>query len=229
MAICLLSCAGYPRIQSWRTHLKCWWHPGCVAYLRHEVWAPEMDHLNPTCRAVEEQDKPLWSLASPSSSHSPARADPASLGKCTNSQEPSWCEGGERVRLQERKEENEEEEELIFLDISHRLTFVTLFYGGMIFLISSLTIPCEMYTKRMPKTLMDGGMDMDGCKDTSKTTTSPLLSCFSTSPTQIFMSHHLSLPSILTTDEKVFRTRGLYLVFQSNNLNVRVHTIGKEP
>lgn len=114
------------------------------------------------------------------------------------------------MSLQEHEEQNEEEE-LIFLDTFHRLTFV--FYGEMIFLISSLQIPCEVHTERMPKALMDGGMEMDGGKDPRRNTTSPLFSCFSNFPTQICMSHHLSLPSILTTDEKVFRTQGLYLVF----------------
>lgn len=68
------------------------------------------------------------------------------------------------MRLQEHKEENEEEdddeEELIFLDIFHTLTFVIVFCGEMIILISSLQIPCEMYTKRMPKT--DGWRDGHG-------------------------------------------------------------------
>lgn len=197
MAICVLSCAGYPRIQSQRTHPKCWWHPRCVGYPRRELWASEMNHLNPTCRAVEKQGKPLWSLASSSSSHIPARADPAFIGKCTKGQEPSWCEGGERVRLQEHEEENEgeeeEEEELIFLDAFHRLTFV--FYGDMIFLVSSLQIPCEVYTERMPKTLMDGGMDTDGCKDTSRNTTSPLL------PSLLlqFSYTNMHVPSLITS------------------------------
>lgn len=76
------------------------------------------------------------------------------------------------MSLQEHEEQNEEEE-LIFLDAFHRLTFV--FYGEMIFLISSLQIPCEVHTERMPKALMDGGMEMDGGKDPRRNTTSLLL------------------------------------------------------
>lgn len=68
------------------------------------------------------------------------------------------------MRLQEHEEENEEEdddeEELIFLDIFHTLTFVIVFYGEMIILISSLQIPSEMHTERMPKT--DGWRDGHG-------------------------------------------------------------------
>lgn len=81
MAICLLSCAGYPRTRSRRTHPKCWWHPRCVGYLRSELWASEMNHLNTTCKTAEKEGKPLWSLASSSSSHIPAWADPAPIGK----------------------------------------------------------------------------------------------------------------------------------------------------
>lgn len=80
------------------------------------------------------------------------------------------------MSLQEHEEQNEEEE-LVFLDAFHRLTFV--FYGEMIFLISSLQIPCEVHTERMPKALTDGGMEMDGGKDPCRNTTSPLFSCFS--------------------------------------------------
>jgi len=45
----------------------------------------------------------------------------------TNSQAPSWYEGEERVSLKKHEEENEEE--LIFLDIFHMLPFVVIFYG----------------------------------------------------------------------------------------------------
>lgn len=97
------------------------------------------------------------------------------------------------MRLQEHEEENEEEEEeLIFHDIFHRLTFVIVFYGEMIFLISSLQIPCEMYTKRTPRILMDGGMDMDGCKDMSRNTTSPLLLLH-------FSYTNMPVPSLITS------------------------------
>lgn len=44
------------------------------------------------------------------------------------------------------------------------------------------------------------------------------------------MPLHLLLPSLLTADlEVLFRTEGLYLVFQSNNFNVWVDTIDEEP
>lgn len=44
------------------------------------------------------------------------------------------------------------------------------------------------------------------------------------------MPLHLLLPSLLTADvEVLFRTQGLYLVFQSNNFNVWVDTIDEEP
>lgn len=148
----------------------------------------------------------------PTSQH--VRALPL-LENCTNSQESSRCEGGERVSLQEHEEENEAE--LIFLDVFHRVTFVCVFSGDIISFISFLQIPCEMYAERMPNTPMDGGREgrRDGWTQVdAQHILSSLFSCFSNFSIQRCMPHHLSLPSILTADEKVlFRTQGLYLVF----------------
>lgn len=121
---------------------------------------------------------------------------------------------------QEHEEENEEE--LIFLDIFHRLTFVFSFCGEMILFISFLQIPCEMHAERIPRLRwMDTGMDgwKDGWTDgqtqlDTQHILSSLFSHFSNFSIQICMPCHLSLPSVLTADEKVlFRTQGLSLVF----------------
>lgn len=166
----------------------------------------------------------MWSLSSSTSSHIPVHAAPALMENCSNSWESNQSEGGERVNLQEHEEN---EEELIFLDIFHGLTFVFIFYGEKIFFIINLQTLREMYTERMSKHPVDGWMD------TSRHTTYPHTYSHS-SPVFFFietcMPLHLLLPSLLTADvEVLFRTEGLYLVFQSNNFNVWVDTIDEEP
>lgn len=111
---------------------------------------------------------------------------------CTNSQELSWCEGQERVSLQEHEGGNEE---MIFLDVLHRLIFVFIFYGEMILFISFLQIPCEMYAERMPMNPMDewieGWMDGPTQADTQLT--------FSYPPASLFFLYKYARPIINTS------------------------------
>lgn len=143
------------------------------------------------------------------------RAGSASTGKCANSQESSWGREGRGCKNTKKEMRRR------MMMMRRRNWFFLISSTGWPLSLSSmerwsfLSAPSKFLvrcTQRgFPRLWWVEGWTWTDVRTEAETRL--LLSCFSTFPTQICLSHHLSLPSILTTDEKVFRTQGLYLVF----------------